>query len=82
MFAKSKNFIAPLALLLVACMAVDANRWCTCDGGSTPGSYCCTVAGGQYSGGNCLMGNEQKFLSACASSAGDGWPGTGYCWSA
>ncbi|KAG0291481.1 hypothetical protein BGZ98_003003, partial [Dissophora globulifera] len=55
MFAKSSKFIFPSVVALIACMTVDANYWCYCDGVSYMPAYCCTEAGGQHTGGNCLI---------------------------
>ncbi|KAG0314703.1 hypothetical protein BGZ99_007915 [Dissophora globulifera] len=91
MFAKSSKFIAPLVVALIACMAVDANLWCVCNGGHEnllSSSNTCTYSGGKYygdqPGGNCLIwaddqhGNPDWFGDNCANGA----KGSPYCWQA
>ncbi|KAG0316109.1 hypothetical protein BGZ99_007038, partial [Dissophora globulifera] len=93
MFAKSSKFIAPLVVALIACMTVEANRWCNCSDpvGLTPDEIC-SAAGGYATGGNCLItssnpptnGNEGTFDTLCrkVDPHAPVSPGVPFCWTA
>ncbi|KAG0313515.1 hypothetical protein BGZ99_008840 [Dissophora globulifera] len=85
MFAKSSKFIAPLVVVLIACLTVEANHWCTCSKPQTmSANTVCTDVGGSYTGGNCLMpdsNHDDTYLTLCSRTNNSHQvPGGGFCW--
>ncbi|KAG0329951.1 hypothetical protein BGZ99_009395, partial [Dissophora globulifera] len=81
MFAKSKNFVAPLVVALVACMTVEAvslPQWCTCGDVATTKSNC--ISWGSFDGHTCKVTtdhNYDQFGVYCKLGDGNDWP---VCW--
>ncbi|KAG0300275.1 hypothetical protein BGZ98_009308, partial [Dissophora globulifera] len=87
MFAKPLNFIAPLAVLLVACMTVKAEvmpQWCTCDDathvvcnyGGVPGTK---DVYGVWDGHTCRLDSDSQYYGF-GNECRNGHKKTPVCW--